>query len=151
MSGKDLCRMTKKRMTMSAPSKKSVIRRRKKGHFTESDLSYHTFMCVVHHDSIGLRDDDDGIDIADADTAEEPPADISFAGSMFLFDVSMFVDIILLCRIRVVGVDDFLDLSFECFDGRSWLAIFLLEENPCTKCSTSGMQQTSTPTNNFSL
>eukprot|EP00532_Pseudo-nitzschia_australis_P014085 CAMPEP_0168227912 /NCGR_PEP_ID=MMETSP0140_2-20121125/14334_1 /TAXON_ID=44445 /ORGANISM="Pseudo-nitzschia australis, Strain 10249 10 AB" /LENGTH=53 /DNA_ID=CAMNT_0008159367 /DNA_START=601 /DNA_END=762 /DNA_ORIENTATION=- len=46
---------------MSSPSKKSVVRRRKKGHFSDNDLSYNTFMCVVHQTSIGLRDDEIGV------------------------------------------------------------------------------------------
>eukprot|EP00534_Pseudo-nitzschia_fraudulenta_P001482 CAMPEP_0201126766 /NCGR_PEP_ID=MMETSP0850-20130426/27340_1 /ASSEMBLY_ACC=CAM_ASM_000622 /TAXON_ID=183588 /ORGANISM="Pseudo-nitzschia fraudulenta, Strain WWA7" /LENGTH=78 /DNA_ID=CAMNT_0047395325 /DNA_START=591 /DNA_END=823 /DNA_ORIENTATION=- len=78
---------------MSTPSKKSVIRRRKNGHFTDNDLSYHTFMCVVHQASIGFKDH------AATDTADEDPEldIISFVESFFVEESKIFV-IILLCR-----------------------------------------------------
>jgi len=139
MSGRDLCRIIKKRITMSTPSRKSVIRRRKKGHFTDNDLSYHTFTCVVHQDSIGLRDDADedlNIVVVAADAAEDL-VDNSFIATIFL-DASKLVGIILLCRTLVF--DDPLDLAFVFVGNLSCLTISLLRENPFTKCERS-MQQ----------
>jgi hypothetical protein len=140
MRSRDLCRMTRKRMTMSAPSKKSVIRRRKKGHFTANDLSYHTFICVVHQASIGLRDDD----VATSAT-EDPAVDISFIESIF-FDASKLV---VVCRIRII--DESVDLAFVCSGNISQLATFLLGENPWTKCKRSVQRNSSKPIAIFSL
>lgn len=115
ISGKDLCRIIKNRITMSTPSKKSVIRRRKKGHFTDSDLSYHTFICVVHHASIGLSDDDGDIVLADVDTAAT--AEDRAVDNLLFSDDCIFLIIIPLCRIRVL--EDSLDFESVIFGNLS--------------------------------
>lgn len=128
MSGNDLWRMTRNRITMSAPSKKSVMRRRKNGHLTLRDRSYHTFMCVVHQASIGLREDDEIAAVAAAVAAATPAAAGSFAEST-RFDASKLVVVVVVgiisiaisaqsCRIRI-GKGDSVDLTVACLDNPS--------------------------------
>jgi hypothetical protein len=135
-------------MTMSAPSKKSVIRRRKNGHFTAMDLSYQTFMCVVHQTSIGLSNDDD----ADAASATEDPAvDISFLESILCFDASNLIVAAVAAAVagdggacfRIRTGDENAHLLFACSGKRisKLIATFLLGENPWTKCRSKRSEQ----------
>lgn len=83
------------------------------------DLSYQTFICVVHQASIGLRDDDNDAD-ADAVAAsatEDPAVDISFLESILCFNASkLVVDVVVVAdaAFRIRTIDEYVHLVFVC-------------------------------------
>ena len=80
-------------MTMSRPSKKSAVRRRKKGHLMLNDWLYHTSMCVMHQDSRGLREAVVEAEDADDDCACNGTICSAFPSLLFLW---LFIGMLLL-------------------------------------------------------
>jgi len=80
------------------------------------DLSYQTFICVVHQASIGLRDDDDDDAVAVSAT-EDPAVDISFLESILCFNASkLVVDVVVVVAadLRIRTIDEYVHLVFVC-------------------------------------